>query len=155
MSFAGAHPASMFRDGGLLHANDYEPSRIYANAGDINAATGGSYYQFFSEQTWFRAGRDINNVKVAVMNNHDSDLSLFQSGRDINLALGGITIDGPGFVLAEAGRDIYLGKGLGIQTTGNGEIPSASGGQLAAYRNPYLPREGADLVVMVGTADGP
>ncbi|MTD92716.1 filamentous hemagglutinin N-terminal domain-containing protein [Hyphomicrobium sp. xq] len=149
----GSFAASNFRDGGLLHANDYEPSRIYAN-GDINAGTGGSFYQYFAEQTWFRAGRDINNIRLAVQNNHASDLTLFQAGRDINLALGSISIDGPGFALVEAGRDIYLGKGLGIQTRGNGESPQLSGGA-PTYRNPYLPRKGADLVVMSGTADGP
>ncbi|MBN2447363.1 MAG: filamentous hemagglutinin family protein [Phycisphaerae bacterium] len=145
--------ASSFLDGGLLHANDYEPSRIYAN-GDIRAATGQTFYQYFAEQTWFRAGRDINNVRLAVQNNHASDLTLFQAGRDISLALGSISIDGPGFALVEAGRDVYLGKGGGIQTVGNGETPGAFGSP-PTYRNPYLPRDGADLAVLAGTADDP
>ena len=52
---------SDFKDGGLLHATDYEPSRIYANTGDINAADRGRwFYQYFAEQTWVRAGRDIS-----------------------------------------------------------------------------------------------
>ena len=151
------HPpaSSDFKDGGLLHATDYEPSRIYANTGDINAATGSSYYQYFAEQTWFRAGRDINNVLVAAQNNHASDLTLFQAGRDINLAAGRISIDGPGFALVEAGRDVFLGKGAGIQTVGNGETPSVDGISPPTYRNPYLPKWGAHLAVMAGTADGP
>jgi len=148
-------PATGFKDNGLLHANDYEPSRIYANTGEINGPSGQSFYQYFAEQTWFRAGRDINNLKVAVLNNHMSDLTLFQAGRDINLALGRISIDGPGFVLVEAGRDVFLGKGGGIQTVGNGEAPGASGVEAARYRSPYLPRKGADLAIMAGTADGP
>jgi filamentous hemagglutinin len=158
---AGTVGASVFQDGGLLHANDHEPSRIYANTGDINGVGAttqdgeGGATQYFSEQVWFRAGRDINNVQVGAMNNHTSDLTLFQAGRDVNLALGRITIDGPGFVLVDAGRDVFLGSGLGIQTMGNGETPASSGVNPPSYRNPYLPRKGADLVVMAGTADGP
>ncbi len=146
------------QDVGLLHAADYEPSRIYANEGDItegysgNSAFGRSEY--YAEQVWFRAGRDINNVNIRAQNNHASDLSMFWAGRDINLGDGKISIDGPGFVLAEAGRDVFLGGGGGIETVGNGETGHGPG-QPTTYTNPALPRQGADLLVLAGTADDP
>lgn len=136
-----------------LHAADYEPSRIYANEGDITEIVGRG--QYYSEQVWFRAGRDINNLYIRVQNNHGSDLSLFQAARDVNLGRGRITVDGPGFVLVEAGRDVFLGKGGGIETVGNGESAPGTPGMPATYRNPMLPRGGADLLVLAGTADGP
>jgi filamentous hemagglutinin family protein len=146
------------QDEGLLHAEDYEPSRIYANEGSItegyagNGARGRSEY--YAEQVWFRAGRDINNLNIRAQNNHASDLSLFWAGRDINLGEGKISIEGPGFVLAEAGRDVFLGRGGGIETVGNGEKGNGPGIP-PTYSNPALPRQGADLLVLAGTADDP
>lgn len=146
------------QDNGLLHAADYEPSRVYANEGSItegypgNGALGRS--QFYAEQVWFRAGRDINNLNVRAQNNHASDLSLLRAGRDINLGEGRISIEGPGFALADAGRDIFLGRGGGIETVGNGEVGHGPG-QPSTYSNPFLPKQGANLLVLAGTADGP
>lgn len=140
-----------------MHEADYEPSRIYANSGDITVGLPGAVIraQYYPEQVWFRAGRDINNLQVRAQNNHTSDLSLFQAGRDINLGQGRISIDGPGFVLAEAGRDVFLGRGGGIETTGNGETPAGSPGTPPSYSNPALPEQGADLFVLAGAADNP
>jgi hypothetical protein len=143
----------------VVHASDSEPSRIYANEGDITEGrAGGSNVggrgHYYAEQVRFRAGRDINNIRVRAQNSNFSDLSLFQAGRDLNLGDGRISIDGPGFVLAEAGRDVFLGRGAGIETTGNGETGNGPG-QPSTYTNPALPRQGADLLVLAGTADDP
>jgi hypothetical protein len=136
----------------LLHETDHEPSRIYANEGDITEFVGKG--QYYAEQVRVRAGRDINNIMLRAQNNHASDLSLFHAARDINLGGGRISIDGPGFVIAEAGRDVFLGRGAGIQTVGNGETGQGPG-QAPKYANPSLPRKGADLLVLAGTADKP
>ncbi|MDC7787031.1 filamentous hemagglutinin N-terminal domain-containing protein [Rhodoplanes sp. TEM] len=151
-----------YRDG-LLHADDDEPSRIYAVTGDITngdpaSSTSIVPAHFFAEQTWFRAGHDVVNLQARIQNNRASDLTLIAAGRDLNLGRGYITVDGPGFVLAEAGRDVFLGRGGGIETVGNGETPPAAtapAGSPVTYRNPDLPREGADLTVLAGTADDP
>ena len=140
----------------ILHAGDYEPSRFYAVNGDIVAGdtaanVGTAPLIYVGEQAWFRAGHDIVNLNLRAQNSQASDLTLVTAGRDVNLGRGAISIDGPGFVLVEAGRDVYLGKGGGIETVGNG----ATTGGSVIYRNTALPRGGADLLVLAGTADGP
>ncbi|WP_324615104.1 filamentous haemagglutinin family protein [Hyphomicrobium album] len=144
-----------YRPRGLLHEADDEPSRFYANSGDVTVGLPGAVIraQYYPEPIRVRAGRDINNLEVRAQNNRSSDLTLISAGRDINLGRGRVSIDGPGFVLVEAGRDVYLGSGGGIETAGNGE--TSGGGAPPSYSNPALPREGADLLVLAGTADDP
>ncbi|WKA26110.1 filamentous haemagglutinin family protein [Bradyrhizobium roseum] len=139
----------------LLHQSDFEPSRLYANSGNLTVGSPRmSTAQYYPEQIRIRAGRDINNLQLRAQNIHASDLTLLQAGRDINLGQGPISIDGPGFALVEAGRDVFLGSGAGIQTVGNGETSNGSGNP-TTYSNPLLPRQGASLLVLAGTADGP
>ena len=140
----------------ILHAGDDEPTRFYAVSGDIvagdpNDNVNTAPFIYVGEQARFRAGHDIVNLRLRTQNSQASDLTLVAAGRDVNLARGGISIDGPGFVLVEAGRDVFLGKGGGIETVGNG----ATEGSNPIYRNTALPRGGADLLVLAGTADGP
>ena len=51
-------------------------------------------------------------------------------------------IHGPGFALVEAGRDVFLGKGGGIQTVGNGEKPGTSGIEAAHLSQSLFAQKG-------------
>lgn len=155
-------------DSGTLHDADREPSRIYAKTGDIvfgyASSTADGKGAYFAEAVQLRAGRDIVNAAVRAQNNSAADLTVFQAGRDINLAHGKISVDGPGYVLVEAGRDVYLGSnnfgsttgglGGGIETAGNGMTPGNSAAE-TSYADPNLPAKGADLTVLAGMAEDP
>jgi filamentous hemagglutinin len=151
---------------GLLHANDTQPLRLYAGAGNISGLTlfGGKAGRIF-------AGADITDVSLYLQNVRASDISVVASGRDIiaynpnstlrtraqspgNILLptaagkpaaGDLQISGPGTLEVLAGRHLDLGVGpinsdrtaLGLTSIGNA-------------RNPSLPFEGARLVAGAG-----
>jgi len=149
---------------GVLHADDTEPVRIYASNGDISGI------QLYSPKfTQIHAGNDITDVSFYIQNTRDTDVSVVSSGRDIILynansplrseanepgnfvtgrggpLAGDIQISGPGALEVLAGRNLDLGTGdnnpdgtgVGITSVGNA-------------RNPFLPFEGADIVVAAG-----
>ena len=149
---------------GILHRGDSEPVRIYAGDGDIQGVT-----LFSPKAAQVFAGRDIADVALYIQNTSEESVSIVAAGRDINpysantqtrvlanspgnvvnsdsLPLAGdIQISGPGALEVLAGRNIDLGTGnapgdgtaLGIVSIGNA-------------RNPFLPFDGADLVVGAG-----
>ncbi|MCW1911936.1 filamentous hemagglutinin family protein [Luteolibacter sp. GHJ8] len=149
---------------GLLHRDDEEPTRIYAGSGDISGLT-----LFSPKETRVIAGRDIADIALYIQNLRASDASIVASGRDLSPydsssllrvasqqranainddsapQAGDIQISGPGSLQVLAGRDLDLGTGpnnpdgtgTGINSIGN-------------TRNPYLPFDGADLVVGAG-----
>ena len=149
---------------GLLHVNDFEPVRIYANSGDISGLE-----LFAGKAAQIMAGRDVTDISFYIQNVRDTDVSIVSSGRDLiaynantlarvqavspgNLPAsnespksGDIQISGPGSLEVLAGRDLDLGTGsnnadgtgVGITSIGNG-------------RNPFLPFEGADIVIAAG-----
>lgn len=149
---------------GILHLYDLEPARIYAGSGDVSGIT-----LFASKASQILAGRDITDIGLYIQNVRETDVSVVASGRDLiaynanslsrvqavstgNLPAssekpntGDIQINGPGTLQVLIGRDINLGTGsnnsdgtgVGITSIGNG-------------RNPYLPFEGADIILAAG-----
>ena len=147
---------------GPLHLNDADPLRVYSVDGSISGLS-----LFSPKFSRIFAGLDISDVALYLQNLDEDDVSIVSSGRDIlpynentlqrvssrtlgNLAkslpnAGDIQISGPGALEVLAGRNLDLGSafknsdgtGSGIASIGNA-------------RNPYLPFEGADLVVGAG-----
>ncbi len=149
---------------GVLHSAESQPLRIYAGDGDIQGIT-----LFSPKVAQVFAGRDIADVALYIQNTGEENVSIVAAGRDIipynsntqtrvlaNSAgnvvnpdsdplAGDIQISGPGAMQVLAGRNIDLGTGtpagngtgLGIVSIGNA-------------RNPFLPFDGADLVVGAG-----
>ncbi|MGA3170395.1 MAG: filamentous hemagglutinin family protein [Chthoniobacteraceae bacterium] len=167
-------------DPGLLHEDDSTPAYLYADAGDISGMT-----LFSAKFTDILAGQDITDASFYIQNDTVADISVIAAGRDIipydpesalrfdagepgndlledafsNTQIGtgspnagDIQINGPGTLEVLAGRNLTLGSGpnnsdgtaVGITSIGN-------------QRNPYLPSEGAQLIVAAGLggiADG-
>ncbi|MDB6076529.1 MAG: hypothetical protein JWO82_276, partial [Akkermansiaceae bacterium] len=155
---------------GILHRDDLVPNRIYSGDGDISGLT-----LFSPKAARILAGRDISDIAFYIQNVRASDASIVASGRDIipsnansplriasqaagngvNLdsgpLAGDIQVSGPGSLQVLAGRNLDLGTGAGnADGTGTG-ITS-----IGNARNPFLPFEGADLVVGagIGASDG-
>ncbi|MFZ4593387.1 MAG: filamentous hemagglutinin family protein [Verrucomicrobiaceae bacterium] len=154
---------------GLLHANDPAPVRLYAGTEDISGLT-----LFSPKAARVVAGRDISDVALYLQNLDSDDLSVVSSGRDIipynpnsplriasksgdNMVVegffqtgnsplaGDLQISGPGTLEVLAGRNLDLGTGSSnADGTGSG-ITS-----IGNARNPYLPFEGASLIVGAG-----
>ena len=91
------------------------------------------------------AGRDIvtDGGRLQMQHQGETGLSLFQAGRDITLASGsaGVTLHGPGDLVALAGRDINFTTSSGFQAQGNRD-------------NPALPAASSRLTLAVGVAAG-
>jgi filamentous hemagglutinin family protein len=162
--FATTQAKQQLHAPGVLHATDNTPLRVYAAGGDISGLT-----LFAGKASNILASRDITDVAFYVQNVRSSDLTLVSAGRDIiaynansplrtaavavgNLPsaterpkAGDIQINGPGTLQVLAGRDLNLGTGANnTDGTGTG-ITSIGNG-----RNPYLPFEGADIVLAAG-----
>ena len=156
---------------GPLHADDASPLRLYSLSGDISGLT-----LFSGKASRVVAGQDLTDVAFYIQNDQASDVSVISAGRDIiaydpnstlrglagsvgnlvNVAdgplAGDLQISGPGAVEVLAGRNFQSGigpnnpdgTGVGLNTIGNG-------------RNPFLPFEGASIVLGAGlgtAADG-
>ena len=151
----------------LLHANDPDPIRIYAGAGNISGLT-----LFSAKSAEIVAGGAITDIAFYIQNTGSSDISVVSAGGDIipydansllrvaaqasgNLlgygqtALAGdIQISGPGTLEVLAGHDLDLGAGannadgtgVGITSIGNA-------------RNPNLPFAGADIIAAAGLGE--
>jgi filamentous hemagglutinin len=107
----GDFAGNLLADGTTTGINDFEPSRIYARTGSINAVG----QILANEQTWLRAGTDIRSTSLVLRNLNRTDVSMLEAGNDI--LPNTITIQGPGALLLSAGRDVY-GVAPGIQSTG-------------------------------------
>lgn len=168
-------------DVGILHANDISPAKLYAAGGDISGLI--FYSAKFASIV---ADNDVTDVALYIQNVGAEDISLVSAGRDVvpynensairsvanNLASGNLIVDlprttvvgstsrvlsgdiqisGPGFLEVLAGRNIDLGTGPNYADgTGTG-ITS-----IGNARNPFLPFDGASLIVLagVGGVDG-
>jgi filamentous hemagglutinin family protein len=149
---------------GVLHAGDTDPVRLYAGTGDISGLT-----LYAPKFTRVIAGNDLSDAAFYIQNTDANDVSVVAAGRDMVLyqpnslsrvaarasgnalnfgqdpLAGDIQINGPGALEVLAGRNLDLGVGpntavgtaLGITSIGN-------------TRNPFLPFEGADVVVGAG-----
>jgi len=167
-------------DPGLLHLADSIPAHLYAERGSISGLT-----LFSAKFTDVIAGQDITDASFYIQNDRANDISVISAGRDIipfdpNSPLrlqaqqpgdelipdvstdtevatgspdaGDLQISGPGTLEVLAGRNLTAGQGnnnsdgtaVGITSIGNA-------------RNPFLPFEGAQVVVAAGlgsVADG-
>ncbi|MGV3583190.1 MAG: filamentous hemagglutinin family protein [Methylophilus sp.] len=131
---------------GLLHLNDVKATRLYAGR---NAAFFGAIPFVSPKQTQIIAGYDIVDPNVVIQNIKPTDVSVIQAGNDIRyndpVRIGdtlqatpsGIEIGGPGRLHLIANRNIDLGASQGVLSVGNAN-------------NPYLPEQGADIMVMPG-----
>ena len=162
---------------GLLHQGDLAPVRLYAGGGDITGLT-----LFSPKAAQVIAQNDITDVALYIQNVDAADISVVSAGRDIipynentalrtlasnstlgnrivdptratvtgvntNILAGDIQISGPGVLEVLAGRNLDLGTGPNF-TDGTGLGITSIG----RARNPFLPQEGADLIVLAGVS---
>lgn len=133
---------------GLLHIADVEPVRVYAQHDVIFKKDNPLVTP---KRTEIIAGHDVVDPNLIIQNLKSTDVSLIQAGNDIRysdpersgdktLAINaGIQIAGPGRLHLIANGDIDLGASKGIQSIGN-------------INNPFLPEQGADIMVQPGAA---
>jgi hypothetical protein len=164
----GANSRFELHDPAGLHAADEEPVRIYSLEGSILDGEGSSLGAMIIDvpkPALIAAGLDIVDLSFRGQHRYGSDLTRIEAGRDIlntplrpERAVAFIELGGQGTLVLEAGRDVgpltsantalelgYLrpigAQYPGIRTVGN-------------QNNAWLPREGASIVVAVGTAPG-
>ncbi len=170
---AGINRQRPRHDPNILHLNDTEPVKIYAGTGDISGLT-----LFTPKATQIFAGRDITDISFYLQNINEESVSIVSAGRDLipfqensilrneaqsgaNILLaearfrtdgttttalqGDIQINGPGALEVLAGRNIDLGSSEPF-----GDGTGAGITSIGRRRNPFLPAEGARLVVLAG-----
>lgn len=132
------------RDPDLLHRKDLQPNRIVAG-GDIVGLENGVTALSSPKSVLIDAGGDIRNFTVEAENMRASDVSRMIAGGDISYSAntnqgvaGGFILGGTGRGEVIAGKSIDLSNNLGIVSRGN-------------LSNPYLPEQGASLMVMAGS----
>jgi filamentous hemagglutinin family protein len=134
-----------------LHADDPNPIRIYAAAGDIVDLQTGDITAGQSNGIFYRAakpvdlfaGGDIVASGGVMLNDSDTDISTISAGRDILYA--NFKIAGPGLLVVSAGRNFYQAD-RGILESVGSIVGSAAQGNSA----------GAGITVMAGVgAAGP
>ncbi len=127
-----------------LHINDFMPSYIVAETGNIEAKSGAGGIVRVRESIRIDAGNDIISLQLQGNNMRDSDITRVRAGRDIKLndSRNIIGVGGSGRVEVIAGRNIDLGSSKGIETQGN-------------LSNTFLSENGADLFVLAGVGEGP
>ncbi|MEX1117518.1 MAG: filamentous hemagglutinin family protein [Terrimicrobiaceae bacterium] len=160
---------------GVLHRTSTEPVRIYATGGSISGLT-----LFTPKLSQIVAEQDITDIAFYLQNANEDSVTIVSAGRDIipfnensptrvaasDLALrnvitdaqqptvvgtltqalpGDIQINGPGALEVLAGRNIDLGTGANF-VDGRGTGITSIGRE----RNPFLPIDGARLVVFAG-----
>ncbi|KAF0806097.1 Filamentous hemagglutinin family outer membrane protein [Alcanivorax sp. S71-1-4] len=119
-----------------LRSSNPDPVRIYAVDGDITGLRFGAINTLFNgrgpgggnrtrDSYWYevasavqlRAGTDILDVDIKAMNNHATDVTLLQAGRDIVYAE--VTVAGPGNLDISAGRQIRQDDVASVQSIGS------------------------------------
>jgi len=176
-SVTGVHSVSQAQDAlhapGLLHVDDTNPVRLYAETGDISGLT-----LYAGKSAQVVAGRDITDIALYVQNDNPGDITEVIAGRNVTaydpasalrveaqtegnallLAVpttsstpggtpttGDIQIGGPGTLEVLAGGDINLG--VGPKAKDGTSVGITSIGNAA---NPYLPFEGSDVIAAAG-----
>ena len=133
--------------GTLLHANDQIPAMIVAQNGSItglNANSGVSAILSLPKAAKIVAGQDISALNATIQNNHPNDVTLVKALHDIK-DNSTIAVAGPGELLVEAGRNLDLGSGAGINSFGNS---GDSSNKIAG--NPALAKEAASITIEAG-----
>lgn len=151
----------LFHANPVLHAGDHSPILVVAQTGDIeyqNTTPHG-----FAKAALVYAGRNIRNFRVTGQHANSDDVTRFVAGQDILFDAidpttggvlsdaAGITIAGGGRVEVIAGRDFNLGSSTGLLTGTGCYTCRASGDDY----NPFLPRTGANIVVIAGLGRAP
>jgi len=153
--------------GGLLHANDHSPLRLYAQSGDISGFT-----LYSPKVSQILAGASIMDIAFYLQNTRDEDISIIASGEDllpykddtplrnqanaagnqvistsaVNVSLpGDIQIAGPGTLEVLAGEDLDLGIGASLDGGLGAGITS-----IGNARNTSLPYDGASIIAAAG-----
>ena len=126
-----------------LHSRDTMPVSIVAGGDIFSDAVISSVLQL-PKQANIRAGQDIINVSADIQNQQITDTTSIVAGRDIIFKpvagvfdQAGLTVNGPGQLILQAGRNVNLGSSSGVLTKGN-------------LTNPLLPEQGADITVLAG-----
>lgn len=154
---------------GLLHKQDTSPARIYALDGSLSGLT-----LFTPKATRAIAGGDLSDVAFYFQNLSEDDVSIVTSGGDLKPFLatsdsrvlasaagnainldsgplaGDLQIGGPGTLEVLAGRDLDLGSGAAFADGTGAGITS-----IGNARNPYLPYQGANLLLAAGIGPAP
>jgi len=175
-SFNGANGAlqtKLLRHGStLLHQADPEPMHLYAQSGDISGLT-----LYSPKKTQVSAGGDITDVAFYIQNNNSEDISMISAGgslisydplsplqkvaqaaivneriKALLLQSGDIQISGPGTLEVLAGGTVDLGNGPTKPYKDFNDDSSIWNGiaSVGNNRNPYLPYDGADIVISAG-----
>lgn len=129
------------------------PALVIARTGDVTFDDPNQATSFlFAKPAEISAGRDVRDPNLVVQNLNTSDETTVTAGRDIvytnfrdpsgNVAenRAGITVDGPGQLIVQAGGNVDLAASEGISTRGN-------------TVNPALPSGGANITVLTGATD--
>ncbi|MHB8534730.1 MAG: filamentous hemagglutinin family protein [Sulfuricaulis sp.] len=137
-----------------VHESDASPAQVVTLTGDITVDGPNSAGGFlFAKSAEISAGRDVRDLNMVTQNLSTSDTTTITAGRDVvytnfrdsNGNVGGstagITVDGPGQLIVQAGRNVDLAASEGITTRGN------------TY-NPVLPAGGANITVLTGATGG-
>jgi len=131
---------------GLLHINDAEPVRVYAE-NDIVFKVQNPLVT--PKRVEIKAGHDVVDPNIIAQNIKSTDVSVIQAGNSIRYnepvrngdsieaTEAGIQIAGPGRLHLIAGGDVDLGTSNGVRSVGN-------------LYNPYLPEQGADIMLQPG-----
>src|SRR5262249_7105419 len=148
----------------LTHINDPEPVRLYSHGGDI-VDVGGLARLQLAKPARIRAGRDIVDLPVEAQNRRDGNITSVIAGRDMYASILGnfnarlssssttpsgtmsVSVGGPGTVYVEAGRNIGPLMSSGSKLLG-GIVATGPA------NNRFLPRDGADVYVVLGVANG-
>lgn len=147
----GTYVGSSAHMSGLLHLADTAPVRFYAGNNvvfDPNTAV------ILPKAVEVYAGHDVVDPNLIIQNNKATDVSIIEAGGNIRYTDAGLQPDGsiiasqaslqvagPGGLSLIAGKDIDLGTSGGIRSVGD-------------LYNPYLPSQGADIMVLPGAGKG-
>jgi filamentous hemagglutinin family protein len=153
-----------------VHQNDFSPSRLIANQGDIGPGGSSKFYLDVMQSLELSAGRDIYDVNIQIQHSNPAHWSSLHAGRDLVFKQGfntegdlkgnlssndkGIFITGPGSLRVEAGRNIALGTSAGIESLGQGSSDEKLTTEARRF-NPYLPDKAADLFISAGINKAP
>lgn len=147
----GAYVGSAAHTPGILHLTDTAPVRFYAGKDvvfDPNTKV------ILPKAVEVYAGHDVVNPNLIVQNNRAIDVSVIEAGGSIRYSEPERLPDGS--IVASAATLQVAGPGrLHLVAGGNIDLGSAEGGRsVGDLYNPYLPSQGADIMVRPGTAAG-
>lgn len=126
-----------------IHADDTQPVIISAGGSISGIVT-------LPKSAQIEAGQDVYNFGLTVQNLKNTDTTSIVAGRDIayvyaskdpTVLTPGITVNGPGQLVLQAGRNVDLGRSDGVVTKGN-------------LNNYLLPEQGAGVTVLAGVGKG-